>query len=165
MLSKRNRKLATVVLVAFIGVGLWGATAHIIPFKPFNLHGYTAIPPEGCPAILLEKLVAHYDLLEPAHVDVGPYVLKTNWERVGVMGSTDFQEFKGSFRGSKRGRDLAVRTPNLRTAPPDTGEWRIYSEFVIKGAVLLWPREQLVTFRSEKVYHAVQPGTESCPTL
>lgn len=162
VLTKKNRMLAAAVFSVLTLLALWGMLAHVIPFRPFMLRDYDAVPPRGCPGIPLE-LTIHYDLIDPSYLEIEDYQLRTNWVKVATGSDTPLEPFEGDFSQFKRGRDLRMVSPHYRIAPPLEGAWQIYTEMVIRGRVLGWPREQILPGRVyDNVFRALPPGTEDC---
>lgn len=161
-LSGANIKLAKFTFAFLTLFALWGVASHVIPFQPFALHGYSAIPPSGCPNIPLQ-LDAHYDLLETPLVNAKDYTLRTNWVETQTGQDTPLETFKDDFEDFEPGRNKVLPSPHLRTAPPTDGEWQVYSEMVVRGSVLGWPREQIIPGRTyNKAFKTFPIDGEDC---
>ncbi len=159
---KRNQVFARVVGAILAAVAVWGLVSSVIPFKPFMLRDYDAIPPTGCPNIPL-ALTVHYDLVEPAGVSVRDYTILTNWIEVNTNANTPLEGFEGDFLLFPVGINKRLKSPHYRTAPPVAGRWQVYTEMVVRGRVLGWPREQILPGRVySNVFEALSPDNGVC---
>lgn len=162
LISRRNRRLGSAVFLAFTLVALWLVVAYAIPFKPFLLRDYDAIPPQGCVGTPL-RLTVHYDLVEPPYLAAKHYAIRTNWVETETGADTPLEMYEGNFNAFKRGRDLHLASPHYRVAPPTTGNWQVYTDMIIFGRVLGWPREQILPGRTyENIFRALPTDTGDC---
>lgn len=162
LVSKQNRRFASIVFLALTLVAVWAVASHTIPFRPFILRDYDAIPPQGCPGDPI-RLTVHYDLVDTPYLTAGEYTIKTNWIETGSGADTPLEIYDGNFSDFTRGRDLRLESSHYRLAPPAAGSWQVYTEMVIYGRVLGWPRQQILPGRVyENIFRALPTDAGDC---
>jgi hypothetical protein len=161
-LSKGNRRFGRVVVLALTFMAIWIMTAYTLPFRPFILRDYDAIPPQGCPGDPLQ-LTVHYDLVEPPYLNAHHYRIRTNWVERETGADTPLDIYEGDFSGFERGRSLRIVSPHYRVAPPLPGSWQVYTDMIIWGRVLGIPRQQILPGRIyDNIFRALPVDTDPC---
>lgn len=131
--------------------------AQALPFDPYRIVAYRAIPDKACAGTAIALSVTR-ELTPAPWQSVSGYVMSTYWEQVGGRTRTPLETFTGSFARARDGR-LTGRSAALRSTPDTPGHYRIVTEYLIKGRVLGYPRTHRFTFVSPQVLEIIEEGS------
>ena len=161
LIARRNLILfGLLILGVFFTAGLQ-VTAHALPFTPFRVNYYTAVPPDGCPGDEV-PIQANYNLVIPNYVQVDPIIPVKSWwlDKDGFeipAGSGDIE-----LSDLKRGRHLTYTSPILRRAPTGPGKYRLVSEVHMTGRIFGAKREHFFRTPAYDTFTVLEPGSPTC---
>lgn len=136
--SKTSRHIRWVAAAGLLLLIAYIITAHLLPFDPFHINRYEAIPASNCMGVSV-NINLNYTLEHPRFGKAKRYEGVTYWQEVDGTSRTPDQPFAGSFAGFKTGTHT-IPSPVIRLAPPEVGTWSLVTEVETSGRELLWPR-------------------------
>lgn len=160
-IARRNLVLAIVLVGGLALFGVVHITAHALPFTPYRVNFYSAVPDSGCPNTEVEIHV-NYNLNIPRYMSVKPIVPVSS-----VWVNAEGQEVEAGggdidLSTLEQGRGLDYVSPILRKAPDTPGVWQLVSEVKITGEVLTAKREHFFVTPSRDVFRVLAPDAPAC---
>ncbi len=144
--------------VVLVGA-FWFAATGLLPFRPYVIQGYRAIPPSGCAAQVIQLHLIR-DATKPFLGWIGRVDLDIRWQNMDTGKTLLSVSASDVFNGNYGYDEDAVGI--LAIAPDEIGTWRIITVATIKGVKLLMPNGQTYAHASDQVYTLLPKNNETC---
>lgn len=162
--KKRHRTMLWVIrilgflITCYVGFYIF---AQSVPYEPYQVKEYNAFPTEVCVGETIRVDVTRY--VDPDG-NIRSITTRTSWEATESGVSTGITEYVSNWNNmpdSSYGIQT-VQSPILRELPEKPGEYRIVSEYDVRGKVLLWERVDTQTVTSDEILEVLDESSEQC---
>lgn len=145
--------------VALAG-SLWFAVTGLVTFQPYEILGYKALPPVGCPGQTFDLHLMR-EAQRPTLGWINEVSLKLWWQDIDnpettLLAATPTDVFNGGYGLDNDALGI------LSIVPDRPGRWRVITVATIKGVSLLMPNESVVEHTTEQVYTVLPPEHPDC---
>jgi len=142
-----------------VTASVWFAVTGLIPFTPYQIVGYRAIPAKGCPGEVIEvHLMRQAD--KPLLGWINRVDLDIRWQNIDtgviLLSATPSDVFNGGYGYDSDA--LGV----LNVSPDRSGHWRIVTTATVQGVKMLMPNKQTIVHTTKQVYELLPKSHPSC---
>lgn len=152
-------KILGAILACYLALYIY---AQQVDYTPYQVKGYEAIPNELCPGGAIRVELTRY--ADPEG-NVESIETRTSWRNQEGL-STGVTEYVARWGegGPPNGYGLkTVDSAILREVPSEPGEYRIVSEYIVRGSVLGFERvDRYVIVDDESTLTVLDPESEAC---
>jgi hypothetical protein len=156
---RKTQLWVAIVGLVFLSWSLVRFAQTAVPFANYTIHGYVAMPEEGCPGTLV-RVTVDRTLTKPLLGRVNSIFIRSYWEHAltgATPGSDTFtQPFTGNYGRRK------VQSEFLRLVPDRSGQWRLVSEITVSGRVLGRNRVATVHAKSQNLFTVLPSDDPRC---
>jgi hypothetical protein len=140
-------------------VSAWFALSGLLPFAPYTIHGYRAVPSEGCASEVVSVYLMR-TAKRPTLGWINRMDLDIRWQNIKTGETLVAMTPKDVFNGHYGYDEHALGLLNI--APDRPGKWRILTMAKVGGVKLLMPNEQITAHATEQVFSVLPPDHPQC---